>query len=123
MFQRIDHLALHVPDAKAAARFYAETFGFETIFEAVVAGGHTIIFIKLGDTLIEMTQRDEAEPMSGFHLCLQATDFDAALALLRERHLPLITDARPTSPRGPQETSCRRAVFRGPYGESIEIRG
>ncbi len=123
MFKRIDHLALHVPEVAAAVRFYTENFGFEKIFEALVAGGQTIAFIQLGDSLIELTERHEPEPMSGFHLCLQADDFDAAMAGLCARGLPLVTEARPTSPRGPHEAACRRAVFRGPYGELIEIRG
>ncbi len=123
MFKRIDHLALHVPEVAAAVRFYAENFGFVKTFEAPVAGGHTIAFIELGGTLIELTERDEAEPMSGFHLCLQTDDFDAAMSGLCARGLPMVTEARPTSPRGPHEAACRRAVFRGPYGELIEIRG
>ena len=123
MFRRLDHVALHVTDAAARARFYTETFGFKKVFDAPGTGGHPIIYIQLGDSMIELTQRDAAEPMSGFHLCLQPADFDAAMAALQARNLPLVTDARPTSPRGPREEGWRRAVFRGPEGELIEIRG
>lgn len=123
MFKHIDHLALHVTDVAAATTFYAETFGFTTAFEASVGGGRRIAFIQLGGTLIELTQRDQAEPMSGFHLCLQATDFDADLAGLRARGLPVVTEATPSSPRGPLDAGSKRAVFRGPHGELIEIRG
>ena len=123
MFKRIDHVALHVIDVAAAARFYTETFDFKKVFDAPGTGGHPIIYIQLGEGMIELTQRDLAEPMSGFHLCLQPDDFDAALAALHARNLPLVTEARPTSPRDPLEEGWRRAVFRGPHGELIEIRG
>lgn len=123
MFQRIDHVALHVPDAAAAAKFYREVFGFAQVFESLAPGRPHIIFIQLGDAMIELTQRDRAEPMSGFHLCLQAADFDTAFAALSNRGLPIETEARPGSPRGPLDPATRRAVFRGPHGELIEIRG
>ena len=123
MFKHIDHLALHVTDVAAAANFYAETFGFKRLFEDGKAGGHYIIYIQLGDSIIELTQRDKAEPMSGFHLCIQTTDFNAALEKLRVSGLPIVTEARPTSPRGPHELGLQRAVFRGPHDELIEIRG
>jgi len=123
MFQRIDHVALHVTDVTTAAAFYEETFGFKRMSQSLVAGGPKIIFIKLGDSMVELTQRDRAEAMSGFHLCLQADDFDAAVAGLRTRGLPVITEPRPISPRVAGEAPMRRAVFQGPYGERIEIRG
>lgn len=123
MFKNIDHVALIVTDVAAATKFYTETFGFKKVFDAPGTGGQPIVYIQLGDGMIELIQRDEAEPMSGFHLCLQPTDFDAAMASLRARNLPLVTEARPTTPRGPLEEGWRRAVFRGPHGELIEIRG
>ncbi len=123
MYKRIDHVALQVVDAEAAARFYIETFGFKKVFAAAGTSGRPIIYIQLGDGMIELTQRDEAEPMSGFHLCLQPADFDAVLADLLARGLPLVTKAQPTTPRVPQEEGWQRAVFRGPHGELIEIRG
>ncbi len=123
MFKHIDHLALHVTDVAATAKFYMETFGFKKISEASGAGGPSRVFIQLGDTLIELTQRAQADPMSGFHFCLQATDFDADLAGLRARGLPVVTEATPTTPRGPLDQGSQRAVFRGPHGELIEIRG
>ncbi|MGE5538809.1 MAG: VOC family protein [Gemmatimonas sp.] len=123
MFKRIDHVALHVDDVASAARYYVDTFGFEKIFEQKGTGGHAIAYIRLGDSMIEMTTRPGGEPMSGFHLCLQPKDFDAAITDLRAKGLPLVTEPRATTPRGPLEAGWRRAVFRGPHGELIEIRG
>ena len=123
MFKRIDHVALHVDDVPAAASYYVETFGFEKIFEQTGTGGHTIAYVRLGDSMIEMTTRPGGEPMSGFHLCLQPRDFDKAIEDLAGKGLPMVTEPRPTTPRSPLEAGWRRAVFRGPHGELIEIRG
>jgi catechol 2,3-dioxygenase-like lactoylglutathione lyase family enzyme len=122
-FKRIDHVALHVADVSAACAFYVDTFGFEKIFEQKGTGGHAIAYIRLGDSQIEMTTRPGGEPMSGFHVCLQPIDFDRAIADLKGKGLPQVTEARPTTPRGPLEAGWRRAVFQGPHGELIEIRG
>ena len=123
LFKRIDHVALHVAEPVAAAQYYIDTFGFEKVLESPSKGGHTIVYIRLGDSMIEMTTRPGGEPMSGFHLCLQPIDFDKAMDDLKAKNLPLVTDARPTTPRGPLEAGWRRAVFGGPHGELIEIRG
>ncbi|HTI85418.1 MAG TPA: VOC family protein [Alphaproteobacteria bacterium] len=123
MFKRIDHVALHVADVPAAVQYYVETFGFEKIFEQAGTGGHTIAYVRLGDSMIEMTTRPGGEPMSGFHLCLQPKDFDRAIEDLTAKGLPLVTAPRPTTPRGPLEAGWRRAVFQGRHGELIEIRG
>lgn len=123
MFKRIDHVALHVANPGEAADYYVKTFGFEKVLDSPSKGGHTIVYIRLGDSMIEMTTRPGGEPMSGFHLCLQPLDFDKAMDDLKTKGLPMVTDARPTTPRSPLEAGWRRAVFRGPYGELIEVRG
>lgn len=123
IFKRIDHVALHVAEPIAAAQYYIDTFGFEKVLESPSKGGHTIVYIRLGDSMIEMTTRPGGEPMSGFHLCLQPNDFDVAMSDLGKKGLPLVTTARATTPRTPLEDGWRRAVFQGPHGELIEIRG
>src|SRR5579862_7521126 len=123
MFKHIDHLALHVADVEAAVAFYVDTFGFQRFAEHSGAGGHAIAYVKLGDTILELTTRPGGEAMSGFHFCLLPDDFDAAFERLRERNLPVVSEPRPTAPRRPDEEGWRRAVFRGPHGELIEIRG
>lgn len=123
MFKRIDHVALHVADVSAAVEFYVTAFGFEKIFGHRGSAGREIAFIRLSDSTIELTARPGSEPMSGFHLCLEPVDFDAAFSALSARKLPLVIDPRPTTPRWPSEEGWRRAVFRGPHGELIEIRG
>ena len=122
MFKHIDHLAIHVADVPAAARSYADLFGFETISEHTGAHG-SIAFLRLGGTVLEFTTRPGGEPMSGFHFALEPEDFDTAFAHLQDKGLTVVTEPRPTMARGAEEGRLRRAVFRGPYGETIELRG
>jgi catechol 2,3-dioxygenase-like lactoylglutathione lyase family enzyme len=123
LFRRMDHMALHVADVAAAADFYTETLGFEKYCEIAGRNGRRIIFVRLGDSIIELTTRPGGEPMSGFHFCLDPIDFDAAVAALEKRNLPVAVPPQQTAPRGPSEVGWRRAVFQGPHGELIEIRG
>jgi catechol 2,3-dioxygenase-like lactoylglutathione lyase family enzyme len=123
MFKHIDHIALHVADVGAAVEFYVNTFEFEKISEHRGASGQEIAYIRLGESMIELTTRPGGEPMSGFHFCLEPEDFDAAFSALTARNLPLVTGPRATNPRWPSESGWRRAAFRGPHGELIEIRG
>lgn len=123
MFKRIDHLALHVPDVAQTAAFYESMFGFERYFEHPSSGGGLIVYLRLGGTVLEVTQRDAAEPMSGFHFCLETDDISAATDTLTAAGVPVVQRPYRTTPRSAAEEGWHRAVFRGPAGELIELRG
>lgn len=123
MFKRVDHLALHVPDVEQAAAFYETTFGFQRYFGHPSSSGSPILYLRLGDMVIELTQRTPAEPMSGFHFCLETDDITAATERLAAAGAPVVQQPYPTTARAPGETGWHRAVFRGPCGEMIELRG
>ncbi len=122
MFKRIDHVALHVGDLDKSCEFYRRNFGFEPYFEHLGGGGQRIAYLRLGGTVLELTQRPDGA-MAGFHFCLEATDFDAAIAMLEKNGVPTVRAPHPTQAREPREQGWRRVVFRGPDGEQIEIRG
>jgi catechol 2,3-dioxygenase-like lactoylglutathione lyase family enzyme len=126
MFKRLHHVALHVTDVPRAVKFYTEELGFkEMILDPVTkAKGYPNVFLQLGEALLEISRRDQVEAMSGFHLCLQPDDFDAAYTKLQASGLPVVVSARPVNQKkGPHEVGFQRAVFSGPHGELIEIRG
>ncbi len=123
MFKRVDHLALHVPDVAQAAEFYESMFGFERYFEHPSSNGSPIAYLRLGGTVLELTQRDMAEPMSGFHFCLETDDIAAATDKLTAAGVPVVQRPYRTTPRSAAEEGWHRAVFRGPAGELIELRG
>ena len=122
MYKRIDHVALHVADLRRSIAFYERHFGFENYFHAPVPGGIDIAFLKLGDTVLELTHHSDGE-MTGFHFCLETDDFDKSVSTLQAAGVDLIRAPHKTAARVPREEGWRRGVFRGPDGEQIELRG
>ena len=122
MFRRIDHVALHVKDIKKSQQFYSDYFGFEPYFESALPSGVRIVYLKLGDTVLELVS-DGSSNLQNMHFALQADNFDEAVAYLDQ--LPVLAYMPPhdTPAREPVETGWRRATYFGPDNEVIEIRG
>jgi lactoylglutathione lyase len=121
-YKRIDHLALHVSDLRTSVAFYETHFGFKTYFEHQTPTGLDIAYLRLGDTVLELTGRADA-PLNGFHFCLETDDFEGAVAALKDAGVEIATEPHNTAAREPREANWMRVVFKGPDGEHIEIRG
>ena len=102
MYKRIDHIALHVGDLDQSVAFYEGHFGFKNYFEQAVTGGPRIVYLKLGDTVLELTHRSEGS-MTGFHFCLETDGFDAAVSQLQANGVELIRAPHQTAAREPRE--------------------
>lgn len=122
MFKRVDHVALHVSDLERSVNFYENHFGFRKYAQHTVRGGLQIAYLKLGDTVLELTHRGDGV-MRGFHFCLETDAFDEAVRQLQARGVEMLYAPHETAPREPREAGWRRVVFRGPDGEEVEIRG
>ena len=122
MFKRIDHVALHVADLRRSVGFYEKHFGFSNYFQAPVPGGIEIAYLRLGDTVLELTEHSDGD-MQGFHFCLETDNFAQAVSDLQRNGVDMIRGPHPTAAREPREEGWRRVVFRGPDGEQIELRG
>ena len=122
MFRRIDHVALHVSDLGRSIDFYERNFGFKHYFQHEASAGMQIAYLKLGDTVLELTHRSDGS-MSGFHFCLETEKFDEAVAELREKGVEMTRAPHETAARESREKGWRRVVFHGPDGEQIELRG
>ncbi len=122
MYKRIDHVALHVSDLDHSVNFYELHFGFRKYFQHAAGSGMQIAYLKLGDTVLELTHRSDGA-MKGFHFCLETDHFDTAVAELQKKGVEIAQEPHPTAARETREKGWRRVVFRGPDGESIEIRG
>lgn len=122
MFKFIDHVAVHCSDVDTSVAFYRDNFGFEEFSRhRRDLGG--ISYMRLGPTVLELTQK-QGEPMSGMHFALETDDMDKAIAHLAARGIRQLQPPRPISARRPGESqTSRRAVYNGPDGEMIEIRG
>ena len=122
LFKKIDHLALHVSNIEKSVLFYADHFGFEKYFETTLPSGLQIVYLKLGDTVLELNNEWQAN-IAGFHFCLQTTDFATAIEKLQRAGLTLVQAPHAIRPRVLSEEGWQRAVFLGPDQEQIEIRG
>ena len=122
MFKRIDHVAIHVADLDRSVKFYERYFGFRHYFQHAASGGLQIAYLKLGDTVLELTHHSDGA-MAGFHFCLETDDFAETVEKLQRDGVKLVRAPHDTAAREPRENGWRRVVFAGPDGEQIELRG
>ncbi len=125
MFKRIDHVALTVKDRDKSIRFYEECFGFRKYAEHDVPAPtiEKIVYLKLGDTVLELIHMPSGSNSQGFHFCIESDHFDLDFDRLLKAGVPLETNPHPAGARESGEEGWRRAVFTGLDGEQIEIRG
>lgn len=125
MFRRIDHVAFAVKDRTKSIKFYEDHFGFKKYNEhdVPVPAIEKIVYLKLGDTVLELLHIPNGLQGQGFHFCLESDDFDADYSRLKNAGIPIDTEPHPTGAREPREQGWRRVVFIGPDGELIEFRG
>ena len=121
MFRKIDHVAVHCSDLDVSAKFYQDAFGFQLISRHERPGGG-IGYMRLGDTVLELTQKAE-DHYAGFHIAIWADDMDTAIAHLASLGVTVVQEARPATVKLPNEGDTLRAVYAGPDGEMIEVRG
>ena len=122
MFKRIDHVAIHVADLDSSVAFYERHFGFKHYFHQTASGGLQIAYLKLGDTVLELTHHSDGA-MAGFHFCLETDNFDETVEQLQRDGVKFFRAPHDTAAREPRENGWRRVVFAGPDGEQIELRG
>lgn len=125
MFKRIDHVVFIVKDREKSIHFYEGHFGFKKYYEqnVPVPTIEKIVYLKLGDTVLELIHMPEGQTNQGFHFCLESDNFDEDYARLKKAGIPIDTEPHPAGTREPREEGWHRVVFVGPDGELIEFRG
>jgi lactoylglutathione lyase len=109
MFKRIDHVAVHVSDLNRSVAFYERHFGFKHYFQQTARGGLQIAYLRLGDTVLELTHHSDGE-MKGFHFCLETDRFDEIVDQLQKDGVRLIRAPHETAAREPREQGWHRVV-------------
>lgn len=125
MFKRIDHVAFIVKDRAKSINFYEEHFGFKKYYEhdVPVPTVEKIVYLKLGDTTLELIEMPTGSTNKGFHFCLESDNFDEDYTHIIKAGIPVDTEPHPVGARETREEGWRRVVFVGPDGELIEFRG
>lgn len=125
MFKRIDHIAFTVKDREKSIEFYEKYFDFKKYAEhdVPVPVIEKIVYLKLGDTILELIHMPNGSNGQGFHFCLESDNFNEDYTRLKSAGIPIATEPHPAGEREPKEKGWRRVVFIGPDGEEIEFRG
>jgi methylmalonyl-CoA/ethylmalonyl-CoA epimerase len=109
MIGRLNHVAIAVPDLKAAAALYANSFGASVSEpQAEPAHGVTVVFITLPNTKIELLEPlGENSPIASFlqknpsggihHVCYEVADILAARDKLKASGARVLGDGEPKS--------------------------
>jgi methylmalonyl-CoA/ethylmalonyl-CoA epimerase len=107
MIDRLNHVAIVVPDLESAAATYRDTLGARVSAPVdLPEHGVSTIFIELGNTKIELLHPlGENSPIAGFlernpgggmhHLCYEVGDIYAAREQLRQRGARVLGDGEP----------------------------
>jgi catechol 2,3-dioxygenase-like lactoylglutathione lyase family enzyme len=121
VFKYIDHVAIHVKNRDEVVRFYCETFGFSIHYESIIPSGEKIVYLKLGNTILEINEKYRGD-IIGSHFCIRTDSFNSDYQKLIDKGLKICQPVHHTNPRIPEELGWQRAVFEGLGGEQIEIR-
>ena len=107
MLGRLNHVALAVPDLKAAARIYRDKLGAKVSRPRKFSEhGVSIVFVELPNTNIELMEPlGDNSPIAGFlarnpaggmhHLCYEVDDIRAARDRLRRRGATILGNGEP----------------------------
>lgn len=107
MIGKLNHVAFAVPDLNAAAAVYRDTLGARVSeAEALPEHGVTVVFVDLGNTLVELMEPlGEDSPITGFleknptggmhHVCYEVADIIAARDKLKDQGVRVLGDGEP----------------------------
>jgi methylmalonyl-CoA/ethylmalonyl-CoA epimerase len=107
MLARLNHVALAVPDLKAAADKYRDTLGATVSApQALPEHGVTVVFVDVGNTRIELLEPlGDSSPIAAFleknpsggmhHLCYEVDDIIAARDRLKAEGARILGDGDP----------------------------
>lgn len=107
MLERLNHVAIAVPDIKAASALYSGPLGANvTAPQALPDHGVTVVFIDVGNTKIELLEPlGEDSPIAAFlaknpaggmhHLCYEVRDIIAARDRLKAQGARILGDGAP----------------------------
>lgn len=107
MLGQLNHVAIAVPDVRAAGDMYRKKFGAK-VSDAVPQPDHgvTTVFVDLGNTKIELLEPlGESSPIAGFlaknpkggihHVCIEVDDIEAACERMNAEGVTITGTGKP----------------------------
>lgn len=107
MLDRLNHVAIAVPDLGRATALYRDTLGAKVSPpQPEPAHGVTVVFVELANTKIELLEPlGDASPIKGFldknpsggihHICYEVSDIAGAAAQLKAKGARILGDGNP----------------------------
>ncbi|MGV8948600.1 MAG: methylmalonyl-CoA epimerase [Candidatus Paracaedibacter sp.] len=107
MLNRLNHVAIAVPDLIAAAAFYRDVLGAEVSDPVdLIEHGVTSVFVKLSNIKLELlTPLGEKSPIAGYlaknpigglhHLCFEVKDIEGSTEILKASGVRVLNQPKP----------------------------
>jgi catechol 2,3-dioxygenase-like lactoylglutathione lyase family enzyme len=118
----IEHATIRCRNLEESIGFYQAIFDAQVLFRRNLPGGKTIVYLRLGDSMLELMDfgaaRDLGDPRDFYgmhHIGIKTWDFDAACRDLKAKGVPFLVE--PFSP----VPGIRLAFVKDPNGAVLEI--
>jgi lactoylglutathione lyase len=130
---QLEHIGIPVRNLEMSKLLYCDLLGFQPFYEKNLNLPHMgrVIFAQKGTVRIELQEMvgdqwgrlPEGRIRGIFHLSFAVDSLDETVKQWNEAGLNLLVSPMDPGVGIAQEEKWRRAVFEGPDGESIELRG
>jgi len=118
----IEHATIRCRDLEHTIQFYRSMFQAQVLFRRNLPGGKTIVYLRLGDSMLELMDfgpaREVGDPRDFYgvhHIGIKTSHFDAAYGDLKAKGAQFLVE--PFSP----VPGIRLAFLKDPNGAVIEI--
>ena len=118
----LEHATIRCRDLEESIRFYERMFQARLLFRRNLPGGKTIVYLRLGDSMLELMDfgaaREVGDPREFYgihHIGIQTPDCEASYRDLKAKGAEFLVE--PFSP----VAGIRLAFLRDPNGAVLEI--
>ncbi len=122
MTYTIEHATIRCRSLEESIKYYQEMFQARMLFRRNLPGGKTIVYLRLGDSMLELMDfgaaRDAGDPREFYgvhHIGIKTTDFEESCRDLKAKGVQFLVE--PFSP----VAGIRLAFVKDPNGAVLEI--